>query len=118
MLSFIPSQDSQTIAFEVNETVTKEDLIQLRQVIEEQFPEGQQFNALAVMQLKKMPAIEAVVEEVKIDLKHWSQYNKLAVVSEKNFLETMTELGDFLPGIESRHFYMDEMELAWSWIKQ
>lgn len=118
MLSFIPSQDSQTIAFEVNETVTKEDLLKLSQAIEEQFPGDQLFNAIAIIQLEKVPTVGALLEEAKIDIKHWSQYNKLAVISEMNFLETMTELGDFLPGIQSRHFYADEMELAWSWIKE
>lgn len=118
MLSFIPSQDSQTIAFEVSETVTKQDLLKLKEAIEDQFPGDQQFNALAIMQQVKVPTVAAIVEEIKIDLKHWNQYNKLAVVSEKSFLETLTRLGDILPGIQSRHFYMDEMELAWSWIKE
>ncbi|MBT2571360.1 STAS/SEC14 domain-containing protein [Planococcus sp. ISL-110] len=118
MLSFIPSQDSQTIAFEVNETVTKEDLLKLKRAIEEQFPGDQQFNAFAIMQQVKMPTVKALIEEVKIDIKHWSQYNKLAVISEKKFLETMTGLSNFLPGIQSRHFHMNEMEQAWSWIKE
>ena len=37
MLSFIPSQDPQTIAFEVSGKTTKEDLQKLEQAIEEQF---------------------------------------------------------------------------------
>ena len=117
MLSFIPSQDSQTIAFEVDGTITKEDLLKLRRAIEEQFPADQKFNALAIMQHAKLPTAKALMEEVKIDIKHWRQYNKLAVISEKNFLDTMTGLTNFLPGIQSRHFHMNEMDQAWSWIK-
>ncbi|ANU09129.1 hypothetical protein A1A1_00485 [Planococcus antarcticus DSM 14505] len=118
MLSFIPSQDLQTIAFEVSGTVTKEDLRKLEQAIKEQFPGDQQFNAFAIMQQVEMPTIKALLEEAKIDSKHWSQYNKLAIISERNFLEKMTELSDLLPGIKAEHFHMEEMEQAWSWIKQ
>ncbi|TWT04426.1 STAS/SEC14 domain-containing protein [Planococcus sp. CPCC 101016] len=117
MLSFIPSQDSQTLAFEISGTVTKEDLKKLEQAIEEQFSEDQQFNAYAIMQQPEMPTLKAIAEEAKIDMKRWSQYHKLAVVSEKNWLETMTNLSDFLPGIKAKHFKMNEMKQAWSWIK-
>lgn len=118
MLSFIRSQDSQTIAFKITETVTKEDLLQLKEAVEEQFPRDQQFNALAIVEQAKMPTAGALLEEAKIDIKHWGQYNKLAVISEKSFLETMTDLANFLPGIQARHFFMDEIELAWSWVKE
>lgn len=117
MLSFIPSQDSQTLAFEISGTVTKEDLKKLEQEIEKQFSEDQQFNAYAIMQQPEMPTFKAIAEEAKIDMKRWSQYRKLAVVSEKNWLETITNLGGFLPGIEAKHFNMDETQQAWSWIK-
>lgn len=118
MLSFIPSLDSQTIAFEIIGQVTKEDLLKLKNVIEEQFPGEQSFNALAILQQAKLPTVAAIVEEVKIDLKHWGQYNKLAVISEKNILEKVAELGDFLPGIKSRHFHMEEIDQAWDWLKE
>lgn len=118
MLSFIPSQDSQTIAFEVSGKVTKEDLQKLEQSIGEEFSEDQPFNAYAIMQEVEMPTAKALMEEAKIDMKRWSQYNKLAVVSEKNWLEKMTNISDFLPGIKAKHFSMDEMEQAWSWIKE
>lgn len=118
MLSFIPSQDSQTIAFEVSGTVIKEDLKKLEQAIEEQFPGDRQFNAYAVMQQFEAPTLKALLEEAKIDRKRWSQYHKLAVISEKNWLEAMTNLSDVLPGIKAKHFHVNEMEQAWSWIQE
>lgn len=118
MLSFIPSQDSQTIAFEVSGTVTKEDLQKLEQSIEEKFSKDQPFNAYAIMQQVEMPKAKALMEEAKIDMKRWGQYNKLAVVSEENWLEKMTNFSDFLPGIKAKHFNMNEMEQAWNWIKE
>ena len=118
MLSFIPSHDSQTIAFEVIGKATKEDLQKLEQAIEEQFSKDQPFNAYAIMEQAELPTPKALLEEVKIDMKRWRQYNKLAVISEKNWLEKITNLSDFLPGIKAKHFNMNEMEQAWNWIKE
>lgn len=117
MLTFIPSQDSQTIAFEVEGTVTKEDLQELEREIGKRFSKEQPFNAYAVIGQVKMPTVNALIEEGKIDLKRWSQYNKLAVVSEKNWLGPIINLGDFLPGIEAKHFKAKEAEQAWDWIR-
>lgn len=117
MLTFIQSQDSQTIAFKVEGTIAKEDLQELEREISERFSKDQLFNAYAVIGQVKMPTIKALIEEAKIDMKRWSQYNKLAVVSEKNWLGTITNLGDLLPGIEAKHFKPNEAEQAWNWIK-
>ncbi|MDN3439106.1 STAS/SEC14 domain-containing protein [Planococcus sp. APC 3900] len=117
MLTFIPSQDSQTIAFKIEGTITKENLQELEREISERFSKDQPFNAYAVIGQVKVPTINALMEEVKIDMKRWSQYNKLAVVSEKNWLVTITDLGDLLLGIEAKHFKAREAEQAWNWIR-
>ncbi|ANU26681.1 STAS/SEC14 domain-containing protein [Planococcus versutus] len=117
MLSFIPSQDSTTIAFELNGTATKEDLLKLEQAIGEQFSDDQQFNAFAVMQKIEVPTIKALIEESKIDMKYGNQYNKLAVIGEKKLLETITKLSNVMPGVKARYFEIDEAEQAWNWIK-
>lgn len=117
MLTFIPSQDSQTIAFEVEGTVAKQDLQELEQEIGKRFPKDQPFNAYAVIRQVKMPTVNALIEEAKIDIKRWSQYHKLAVVSEKDWLGTIANLSDHLPGIQAKHFKMNEMDEAWHWIK-
>lgn len=117
MLVFTPSKDTDTIAMEFDGQATKEDLIKFDKVVEEKFGEKGNFNIYMVVYDFDGGTVKAMLEEMKIDVKRWSQYQKLAVVSDKSLLESMTELSGFLPGIKAKHFDMDEMETAWEWIK-
>ncbi|RNF38721.1 STAS/SEC14 domain-containing protein [Planococcus salinus] len=118
MLSFIPSKDTNTIAIEFDGKATKEDLQKMDRVIEEKFSDKEKFNVYAVMHDIDGATVKAMAEEMKIDAKRWSQYHKLAVISEKNWLETMTDMSDYLPGIKAKHFAPDQMNEAWDWIQQ
>ncbi|TAA72832.1 SpoIIAA family protein [Planococcus salinarum] len=117
MLSFIPSQDPNTIAMEFEGKAEKEDLVKVEQEIKKRFPDKEKFNLYVIVHEVDGATPKALMEEAKVDMKRWGQYNKMAVVSDKNWLEKMTDAGDVLPGIEAKHFRMDEAAEAWEWIK-
>ncbi|WP_186725681.1 STAS/SEC14 domain-containing protein [Planomicrobium sp. CPCC 101110] len=117
MLTLVPSKDFHTIAVEVNGKVKKEDLEKLDKVIQEKFEEDGKFNVYAVVYDFDGAAFKAVAEEVKIDVKRWSQYGKMAVVSDNKWLKGLTEASGYLPGVKTEHFTLTEMEKAWEWIQ-
>ncbi|PSL40280.1 SpoIIAA-like protein [Planomicrobium soli] len=117
MLTLVPSKDIRTIAVEVNGKVRKEDMEKLDKVIQEKFEEDGKFNVYAVVYDFDGAAFKAVAEEVKIDIKRWSQYGKLAVVSDNKGLKGLTEASGYLPGVKTKHFSLEEMEEAWGWIQ-
>ncbi|WP_267897311.1 SpoIIAA family protein [Peribacillus saganii] len=53
---------------------------------------------------------------ISIHAKRWKQFNKFPVISEKEWIGTLAELGNYLPGIKSKHFKKEELEQAWDWI--
>lgn len=117
MLSFIPSQDRNTIAMEFEGKAVKEDMLKVDQEIQKRFKDKEQFNVYAVIHEVDGATAKALMEEAKIDIKHWSQYSKVAIVSDENWLEKMSGTSTILPGIEAKHFQMEEAEKAWEWIK-
>lgn len=117
MLSFIPSKDANTIAVEFDGEATKEDLDKVDLAIQDKFQDKEKFNMYAVMRDIDGATMKAMVKELEVDAKRWRQYDKLAVISEKNWLETMTDISDYLPGIKAKHFNVDEMDEAWRWIQ-
>ncbi|MGM0898418.1 MAG: STAS/SEC14 domain-containing protein [Bacillota bacterium] len=118
MLSFVTSKDEQTLAVEVEGKVTKEDLKKFDNVVFEKFRNDERFNVYAVIGDIDTPSAGAMFEELAVDAKRWSQYNKLAVVSEKDWLSTVSGAIDKLPGVEVKHFPIDQREQAWDWIKE
>lgn len=117
MLTLVPSKDMDTIAVELEGKVIQEDLEKLDKVIEEKFSDKGKFNLYVIVYYYDGASLKAMAEEAKIDLNRWSQYEKMAVISEDKKLETVTEVSDHLPGIKTKHFSLNEMEDAWDWIK-
>jgi hypothetical protein len=117
MLTLVPSKDVQTIAVEVNGKVKKEDMEKLDKVIQEKFEDHGKFNVYAVVYEWDGVSFKAVAEEVKIDIKRWSQYAKMAVISDNKMLKGLTEASGYLPGVKTKHFPLSEMEEAWGWIQ-
>ena len=117
MLVFIPSKDTDTIALEFDGKATQEDLKKFDKVAQEKYGEKGAFNVYLVVQDFDGASVKALLEELKIDVKRWSQYQKLAVVSDKSLLAAMAQFAGYLPGVQAKHFEMNEMEAAWEWIK-
>lgn len=118
MLTLVPSKDMKTIAVEIEGHVTKDELLKLDKVIQEKFSEKGEFNLYAILYHFEGASLKAMLEEMKIDIKRWSQYNKLAVISDDEKLEKMVEASDVLPSIKTKHFDINQMEAAWQWISE
>lgn len=118
MLNFLPSRDEYTIAVEFDGKATKEDAQKLDEYAKEQFGEDQKFNILAIMHDVDGTTLKGMTQGIKVDAKNWNQFRKFAVVSEKNWIQWAGELGNYLPGIEAKHFEKNQVEEAWNWIKQ
>ncbi|MBN6186870.1 STAS/SEC14 domain-containing protein [Aneurinibacillus sp. BA2021] len=118
MLEILPSKEPSTVMVEFSGKATKEDAEKLDRYVQERFREDEAFNSLAIIHEIDGFTIKGLTSGMKFDAKRWKQFNKIAVVSEKNWLDTLTEWGSYLPGIASRHFAKDEMDKAWEWLTQ
>ena len=118
MLTFIGSRDESTIAVEFSGTATKEDAEKLEQVVRERFGENQKFNIFARMKDVDGTTLMGMAYGMRFDAKRWSQFRKIAVVTDIKWLEAVAELGKFLPGLEARNFGIGEEEAAWTWLQE
>ncbi|HSI66081.1 MAG TPA: STAS/SEC14 domain-containing protein [Planococcus sp. (in: firmicutes)] len=118
MLTFVPSKDEGTIAFEFDGKAEEEDAIKMRKVIEEKFPGDRKFNAYAIIRGIETPTFKGMVERIKLQSKHIHQFEKVALISDEYLVEKAENLDILLPGLTARHFPIDEMDKAWDWIKE
>ena len=117
MIDFIPSRDETTIAVEFSGKATKEDAELLDKTAQEKFGKEEKFNIYAVMQNVDGTSLKGMIDGMKVDAKRWKQYNKIAVISDKDWIQKAGGLGDYLPGIEVEHFEKNESEAAWEWLQ-
>jgi len=63
-------------------------------------------------------SVHTLMKDIHFKLKHWQDFEKEAVVSDKSWLESWVSIADKLfPHIEVKHFSTDEKEKAKEWIK-
>ena len=118
MLKFIPSKDSATVAIEFSGKINKEDINCVDQYVKEHFGDDQTFNYYIVIQDMDGATLKGWLEGFKEDMRRWKQYNRVAMISEKNWVEAAMKLMDYLPGITAKYFDQNQTEEAWNWIKQ
>ncbi|WP_409305783.1 STAS/SEC14 domain-containing protein [Peribacillus sp. SCS-155] len=116
MLTFIPSKVRNTIAVEFDGKATKEDAIKLDNYVKEHYSEDEKFNILAILHDLDGSTLKGITEGVTFDIKRWKQFRKFAVVTDKNWIKSAAEAGNYLPGIEAKHFEKGHLDAAWDWI--
>ncbi|PLR79575.1 STAS/SEC14 domain-containing protein [Bacillus canaveralius] len=117
MITTLPSDNPSTSTLEFDGKSTKEDAEKLDNYVKTHFADNQEFNILAIIHDIDGSTLKGVVAGVEFDAKRWRQFNKFAVVNEKNWLAALTMLGNYLPGIEAKHFDKHQLEEARRWIE-
>ncbi|URM33379.1 STAS/SEC14 domain-containing protein [Cytobacillus firmus] len=116
MLQFIESRSPSTIALAFNGNATKEDAEKLDQYVRENYKDDQKFNILAIMTDVDGTTFQGATEGMEFDIKRWKQFNKFAVVSDQDWIGTVSKVTNYLPGITVEYFEGHQLEEAWSWI--
>ena len=72
-----------------------------------------------LIELKGVKGItpKALWKDLKFDIRHFRDIERLAVVGEEKWDEVLTTLSKPFVGGEVKHFQPSELRSAWSWIK-
>ena len=118
MLTFLPSKDPSTIAVEMSGKSTEEDAQKLDQFVKEHIVDGKEFNLLAVIDNVDGASLKGLAEGIKFDTKRMNQFNKIAIIADTSWSTIISSLGNFVPGIEAKHFETGQLDEAWDWITE
>ncbi len=79
----------------------------------------EKLNILVIYQsFPSFDSLKTIVEGFKIDFKAIGKIKKYAVVSDVEWIETLSKFGDFLtPGMNIEFYAMNQLEKAENWIK-
>lgn len=116
MFTILPGRYPHTIAIEINGKATEEDAEKLDHYVKANYKEGEDFNLFIKINDIDGTTLKGLVDGIKFDAKHWSQFKKIAVLSEKNWIEKAAELWVIAPGITTKHFTKEQEEEAWNWL--
>jgi hypothetical protein len=120
MLQFINDLPDHVIGIRATGDVTKDDMDKvLLPKIDELVERQGQINYLLVLQTDvKNFTIAAWWDDLKIGLKHFTKWNKIAIVTDQAVVEKFTDVFSItIPG-ESRGYKLSELDEAVKWISE
>lgn len=117
MLQFIELGADQVIGFRIEGKVTNEDFERVAAAVELRLPHHSKLRIYAEIPEFEGISIDALFKDLKFALGHWKHFDKEAVVTDKNWLRSATEIaGKLLPNMQVKAFTSTEVEAARRWI--
>ena len=105
-----------TVAVQFSGKATQNDADKLERYVAEHYGSSQKFNILAIIRDVEGTNLMGMVSGLKFDAKRLNQINKIAAVSNLQWVQSMASLGNMLPTLELKAFSEKDLEKAWAWV--
>lgn len=116
MIQFLDVSERDTIAARVVGKISEKDVESAAEEIDRRLEEG---KVNMYLELDHFEGYEpkAFFKDLQLTLKHFNDFEKVALVSQEEWLDTMAEItDDFVPGIEARYYRLEERPQALRWL--
>jgi len=118
MIEIIPFEEGNTIGFRLNGRIEDEEFDEAVEKMEEMLKEHNKLRVYAEIEKIGGMSVNTLMKDMHFKFKHWRDFEKEAVVSDKGWLESWVSIADKLfPQIEVKHFSFEEKEEAKEWLK-
>ena len=120
MIEVLPQSTESCIGFKLSGKITIEDYDVMIPKIDEAIAASGKINMLILMgDFKWRGGLEGAKADFDFGTHQYHQVEKAAFVGEKKWQEWMVKIMDpFTRRTEERFFEVDQLEEAWSWIKE
>ncbi|GAB3061212.1 STAS/SEC14 domain-containing protein [Salinicoccus sesuvii] len=117
MITLEETELENVIRIEVDGKVTKEDAEKSMTFINEHYGEDKPLSALVYIKYFGGVGPVGMAKGTLMDISHWNQYKKFAVVTDVAWEEIGAKLVGILPGIEVKQFDKAQVDQAYEWLK-
>jgi hypothetical protein len=119
MIEIIPFEEGNVIGFRLKGRLEDNEFDEIVRIMEERLKLHKKLRVYAEVEEFKGMSVNSFMKDIHYGLKHWREFDKEAVVSDKGWLRACAWIaGSIIPGVEVRHFTFDQKEEAKEWIRE
>ncbi len=119
MLEIIPFEEGNIIGFRLSGKMEDDEFDKVVGLLEERLKEHKKLRVYAEVEEFKGMSVNTFMKDLHYSLKHWRDFDKEAVVSDKGWLKTWVNIaGPLFPHIDVKHFSFEEKEKAKEWVRE
>ncbi|MFP4698505.1 MAG: STAS/SEC14 domain-containing protein [Eubacteriales bacterium] len=114
MITIKTNEKPSIIEVEIEGKVKENDIKEFENYFKQKRKSQDEINLL--MSIKEIGySFNGLIEDFKFESKYWNEFNRIAILSDKKWLEFVSKIADSLPNVEVKHFDYDEKEKAINW---
>lgn len=105
------------IGFRIKEKIEAEDMNTMVELIEEKLKQEDKLRIYAEVDHWSGISVAAFVEDLKLSLNHFRDFEKEAIVSDSKWIKNLATISNSLfSSIEVKHFDIEDKDQAWDFI--
>jgi hypothetical protein len=118
MLEIIPFEEGSIIGFRLKGKIEDNEFDEIVSLMEKRLREHKKLRVYAEIEEFKGMSVNTFMKDIHYGLKHWRDFDKEAIVSDKGWLKAWVGFaGSIVPGVEVKHFSFEEIEKAKEWVR-
>ena len=116
-ITLIPHKPDKIVGLNIDGRIEAEDIDLVVKSIETRLQQGEKLRIYAEVNNWSGMSLEAFIKDLKFSLQHFKDFEKEAVVSDRQWLKSLAAVGNTLfSSIEVKHFTFAERDKALEWI--
>jgi len=116
MIKQIDSLRVDTLVYELDDFITKEEINVIDNGIEFMLSEIDNVN-LMICLTAQGESFGALLKEFQVGIKYWNKIKKIAYIGDKKHWKTIVAIDNLFTKFKERYFDIDDMDSAWKWLK-
>ncbi len=105
-----------TMGLKITSTLTKQDYQAFIPIIEDRIKTYGKINMLIQFEDFDGLRMGAIWEDFKFSVNHLNDFNRVAVVGEKDWMAWMSKIAELFSSAEIKYFEPDQVQEAWQWV--
>ena len=116
MMNFVTHHEEAMLEANIDGDVTIEDIKEMERLFEELRAAHKKVKMLFVVKNASIKG-NALIADVRFDVKNWRHFDKIAVVSDKRSVAVVTRLMSKLPKTDMKHYSLSDIREATTWLQ-
>lgn len=117
MIGIIKDEYEDTVAIKIEGELTADDYDNVLPMIERRMKQDETVNFYCEVKNVKNIEPEAIWKDLKFDVKHFDDFDRIAVVGDKEWTDWLTQLSKPFTTGEVKHFHPSDKDIAWEWVR-
>jgi hypothetical protein len=116
MIQILSETSDDLVAIHITDGVTKDDYDKIAPLIDEKCCQYDKIRLYAELSEISDVGLGAIWEDLKMDVKHYNDFYRIAVVGPKDWKENLVDIAKQLVPAEVKYFDAKEVKTARTWI--